>query len=73
MAIAGLITVALAISAAVLLILSYVVPGAPAIAISACLLAAFAVLWVAVPVARRKHAQESEPQDGERPSGESGG
>ncbi len=66
MAIAGLVTVALAISAAVLLILSYVVPGAPAIAISACLLAAFAVLWVIVPIARRKQAEVGESRHGEQ-------
>lgn len=70
MAIGGLITVALAISTAVLLILSYVVPGAPAIATSACLLLAFAVLWVAVPVTRRRRAQRTED---DRPRGQSDG
>lgn len=72
MAIAGLMTVALAISAAVLLVLSYVIPGAPAIAISACLLATFAVMWVAVPLARRRRAEAIQRQV-DQPGGQSGG
>src|SRR5277367_101040 len=41
MAICGLATVALAISGAVLLIVSYVLPGMPAIIISSCVFAVF--------------------------------
>lgn len=59
MAIYGLITVALAISAAVLLVLSYVVPGIAAAVISAFVVILFAGLWLALPLARRQR-----PQDG---------
>ena len=54
MAICGLVTVALAISGAVLLILSYVVPGPPAIVISALVFGVFVVLWLVVPLAARE-------------------
>lgn len=54
MAISGLITVALAITAAVLLIASFVVQGAAAIVIAACVFCLFAGLWILVPLARRE-------------------
>jgi Family of unknown function (DUF6328) len=57
MAILGLLTVGLAISAAVLLITSLVVPGAPAITISVCVFCLFAGLWLALPLARRERRQ----------------
>ncbi len=63
MAIAGLITVALAISAAVSLILSYVLSGVLAGIISACLLALFGLLWLAVPITRRQRAEAAGAAD----------
>jgi FtsH-binding integral membrane protein len=63
MAICGLVTVALAISAAVLLVLSYVVPGITAAVISAFVVILFAGLWVALPLARRTHRRPG-PDDG---------
>jgi hypothetical protein len=54
MAISGLITVALAVTGAVLLIASFVVPGAAAIVITACVFGVFAGLWIVVPLARRE-------------------
>jgi hypothetical protein len=53
MAICGLATVALAISAAVLLVMSYVMPGAAAAVITAVVVLLFAGLWIAAPLARR--------------------
>ena len=53
MAIAGLVTVSLAVSCAVLLVVSFVAPGAPAIAITALVVCAFAGLWFALPPSRR--------------------
>jgi hypothetical protein len=67
MAICGLVTVALAISGAVLLILSYVVPGSPAIVISALVFGVFVVLWLAVPLAARE--QRSPPPASGRTTG----
>ncbi len=52
MAICGLAAVALAISAAVLLVLSYVVPGVAAVVITAFVVVLFASLWLALPLAR---------------------
>jgi glucose dehydrogenase len=54
MAMCGLVAVALAISAAVLLVLSYVLPGVAAMAISALVVLLFAGLWLALPLARRR-------------------
>jgi hypothetical protein len=53
MAIIGLASVGLAISAAVLLVLSYVVKGLPAVIITAAVACLFAGLWFALPLARR--------------------
>jgi ABC-type multidrug transport system permease subunit len=53
MALFGLAIVALAVSGAVLLILTYVVPGVAAAVISLCVFVAFATLWFVVPLARR--------------------
>jgi Family of unknown function (DUF6328) len=52
MAICGLAAVALAISAAVLLVLSYVVPGVTAVVITALVVVLFAGLWLGLPLAR---------------------
>jgi len=63
MAICGLATVALAISGAVLLILSYVLPGLPAILISTCVFAVFVILWIAVPLVAREQRSPPPPAD----------
>ncbi len=55
MAIAGLVTVGLAVSCAVLLVVSFVAPGAPAIVITAIVVCAFAGLWFALPLSRLGH------------------
>jgi len=54
MAILGLATVGLAISAAVLLVSSYVTTAVPAAIITACIAVLFASLWFAFPLARRR-------------------
>jgi hypothetical protein len=53
MAIAGLAVVGLAVSAAVLLVTSFVASGAPAVVISVFVVCAFGILWFAFPLARR--------------------
>jgi O-antigen/teichoic acid export membrane protein len=53
MAIYGLAAVALAISAAVLLVMSYLVPGIAAALITAFVIVLFAGLWLALPLVRR--------------------
>ena len=53
LAIAGLVTVGLAVSCAVLLVVSFVAPGAPAVVITAIAVVAFAGLWFALPLSRR--------------------
>ena len=70
MAICGLAAVALAISGAVLLVVSYVLPGTPAIIISSCVFAVFLSLWLAVPLARRERRSPRPPA--QRPSGPDG-
>jgi hypothetical protein len=54
MAICGLMTVALAISAAVLLVVSFVIPGVVATVISVGVICLFAALWLGLPLARRE-------------------
>jgi hypothetical protein len=54
LAILGLITVAMAVSATVALVLSYVMPGAPTVVITAALVALFIGLWFAFPLSRRR-------------------
>jgi len=53
LAIAGLVTVGLAVCSAVLLVTSFVAPGLRAAVITAALACIFAVLWLALPLARR--------------------
>ncbi len=53
MAIAGLVTVGLAVSCAVLLVAGFTAPGAPAIVITAIVVCAFAGLWFVLPLSRR--------------------
>jgi hypothetical protein len=57
MALCGLTTVALAISVAVLLIVSCVVPGLPAGLITAIVAGTFAALWLVVPLIRRERSR----------------
>ena len=64
MAIGGLVTVSLAVSCAVLLVVSFVAPGAPAIAITALVVCAFAGLWFALPLSRRDH-DDHDDHDGQ--------
>jgi hypothetical protein len=54
MAILGLGTVGLAVSAAVLLVTSYVAKGLPAVLISAVVVCLFGGLWFVFPLARRE-------------------
>ncbi len=54
MAIAGLATVGLAVSAAVLLVTDYVATGVTATVISVLVFLMFGLLWFAFPLARRK-------------------
>ena len=54
MAVLGLAAVGLAVSAAVLLVLSYVVKGLPAVIITVCVVCLFAGLWFGLPLARRR-------------------
>ena len=70
MAICGLVIVALAVSGAVLLIVSYVVPGVPAVVISVCVFVAFAGLWLVLPLARRERRP---PPDDAPPPGDAAG
>jgi Family of unknown function (DUF6328) len=67
LAIAGLSTVGLAVSGAVLLVVTFVAPGAPAIVITGLVVCAFAGLWFALPLSRRGR---DDRKDGEgRPGG----
>ena len=54
MAIAGLVTVGLAVSAAVLLVTGYVASGLAAALITAFVTCVFGLLWFAFPLARRR-------------------
>jgi hypothetical protein len=54
MAIGGLAAVGLAVSAAVLLVTSYVASGLPAALITALVTSVFGLLWFALPLARRR-------------------
>ena len=54
MALCGLVIVALAVSGAVLLVASYVVPGVPAVLISTSIFVIFAALWLVLPLAGRE-------------------
>jgi cytochrome bd-type quinol oxidase subunit 2 len=54
MAILGLVTVGLAVSAAILLVTGYVDHGLPSVLITVCTVCLFAGLWFALPLARRE-------------------
>jgi hypothetical protein len=53
LAIAGLVVVGLAVSAAVALVLSYVAPGLPTVLITLMIFILFGGLWFAIPLRRR--------------------
>jgi hypothetical protein len=53
LAIAGLVTVGLAVCSAVLLVTSFVAPGLRSTVISAGLVCVFAALWFGLPLSRR--------------------
>lgn len=61
MAIGGVAAVALAVTGAVLLVTSYVQPGAAAAVITGAVGALFASLWFLLPLARRAAASRDEP------------
>ena len=68
MAIAGLVTVGFAVSCAVLLVVGFIAPGAPAIVITAIVVCAFAGLWFALPLSRRDRDDHQEEPGQDRPS-----
>jgi hypothetical protein len=72
MALIGLATVGLAISAAVLLVVSVVDRGAPVPVIGAATAANFAVLWFAFPLAHRRAAPPASTQPGSAAVGDRG-
>jgi hypothetical protein len=61
MAILGLATVGLTVSAAVLLVVSYVVHGAPAVIIGGFVVCVFAGLWFVYPLTRHWDSQPEPP------------
>jgi hypothetical protein len=67
MAVAGLVTVGLAVSATILLVVSVVAPGVPTVVITAVTVCSFAGLWFALPLARRG-SRRSQPADRARPA-----
>ncbi len=60
MAIAGLVCVGLAVTASVVLVISFVTRGTPAVIIGIFVLCLFATLWFAVPLAKRESAKDEE-------------
>lgn len=71
MAIGGMVTVALAVTCAVLLATSVVEPGVPAIVLSLVVLALFAILWFMLPLSRRWKVPR--PSDTSPPGGDRAG
>jgi Family of unknown function (DUF6328) len=63
-AIAGLVTVGLAVCSAVLLVTSFVAPGLRATVITAGLVCVFAALWFALPLSRRDRDDHDDPAQG---------
>lgn len=63
LAIAGLVTVGLAVCSAVLLVTSFVAPGLRAIVITAGVACVFAGLWFALPLARLSRDDIDDPAD----------
>jgi MFS family permease len=71
MAILGLAAVALTVSAAVLLVVSYVAHGAPAVIIGVFVVCVFAGLWFVYPLTRHWDSQPEPPGPPEPPPGPS--
>ena len=63
LAIAGLVTVGLAICSAVLLVTGFVAPGLRAIVITAALACVFAALWFVLPLSRVSQDDTGDPGD----------
>ena len=70
MAIAGLICVGLALTAAVVLVVSFVISGVSAVVIGVLVVCVFVVLWFVLPLAKRGTADNDE-RHGEPVSGHS--
>ncbi len=68
MAILGLATVGLTVSAAVLLVVSYVARGAPAVIIGVFVVGLFAGLWFVYPLTRHWDSQPEPPEPPGTPS-----
>jgi hypothetical protein len=66
MAICGLVMVAMAVAAAVLLVTSYVQPGLPAVVLTVVIAALFASFWFALPLARRERADDEDQRGKQR-------
>jgi Family of unknown function (DUF6328) len=70
MAIAGLVCVGLALTAAVVLVVSFVISGASAVIIGILVICLFVMLWFVIPLAKRG-TTDSEDRHGEPVSGHS--
>jgi Family of unknown function (DUF6328) len=66
MAVTGMVTVALAVTGAVLLVTSYVQPGVPTPVLTVIVGGLFASLWFALPLLRRRRAPRQEPHKGDQ-------
>jgi hypothetical protein len=66
MAIAGLVTVALAVTGTVLLVTSSVAPGAPTPVLAMVVGGLFAGLWFVLPLARREKAPSPDSREGDQ-------
>jgi Family of unknown function (DUF6328) len=71
MAICGLVTVALAVVCAVLLVTTYVLPGAAAVILTVVLSVLFGAFWFALPLARRREVDEPPAEPHSNPEGRS--
>jgi hypothetical protein len=61
MAIGGLVTICLAVSSSILLVVSFVSTGPVVVLIPTVMLCLFAVLWFAIPLSRHWRARRREP------------
>lgn len=66
MSVAGMVAVALAVSGAVLLVTSYVEPGAPAPVLTIVVAGLFASFWFWLPLARRGKAPQPRSRNGDQ-------
>jgi hypothetical protein len=70
LAIAGLVTVGLAVSCAVLLVVSFVSPGAPAVVITTIAGVSFAGLWFVLPLSRRDRGDQARRDQDDKSRGD---